>query len=163
MVIALSKRIYIDFSYLIMLAASFGAVIILGAVVAPVVFHSDKILVDITLGHYNSGVLMGEVFHRFSYWLYIVASGVVLYEAAMYKMGQRDAIAFASAVTVVFSSLMFSAVYSPKILSMQAIGVEATQSDTFQNIHMASELDFKILAVGLIVLFIRRLMLLRLS
>jgi uncharacterized protein DUF4149 len=146
-----------------MLAASFGAVIILGAVVAPVIFNSDKILVDMTLDHYNSGVLMGEVFHRFSYWLYVLATGVVIYEAVMYKMGQRDAITFASAVTVVFSSLMFSSVYSPKILSMQAIGEEATQSDTFANIHMASELDFKILAAALVVLFVRRLMLLRLS
>jgi len=159
----MSKRIYVDFSYLVMLAASFGAVIILGAVVAPVVFNSEKILVDIALDHYNSGIIMGEIFHRFSYWLYVVAVGVVIYEATMYKMGQRDAIAFASAVTVLFSSLMFSAVYSPKILAMQAIGAEATQSDTFANIHKASELDFKILAIALIVLFIRRLMLLRLS
>ncbi|WP_373036755.1 DUF4149 domain-containing protein [Sulfurimonas sp.] len=157
------KRIYIDFSYLIMLAASFGAVIVLGVIVAPVVFHSDKILVDTILDHYNSGIIMGEVFHRFSYWLYVVAVSVSIYEAAMYKIGQRDAVAFASAVTVVFSSLMFSAVYSPKILSMQAIGLEATQSDTFKNIHIASELDFKILAVGLLVLFVRRLMLLRIS
>lgn len=146
-----------------MLAASFGAVIVLGAVVAPVIFNSDKILVDISLDHYNSGIIMGEVFHRFSYWLYVVASVVLIYEAAMYKMGQRDAIAFASAVTIVFSSLMFSAVYSPKILAMQAIGLEATQSDTFANIHMASELDFKILAIGLVILFVRRLMLLRIS
>lgn len=146
-----------------MLAASFGAVIVLGVIVAPVVFHSDKILVDTILDHYNSGIIMGEVFHRFSYWLYVVAVSVSLYEAAMYKTGQRDAVAFASAVTVVFSSLMFSAVYSPKILSMQAIGLEATQSDTFKNIHIASELDFKILAVGLLVLFVRRLMLLRIS
>jgi len=106
---------------------------------------------------------MGEIFHRFSYWIYFVATVVIVYEAVMYKLGQRDAIAFGSAITVVFSSLMFSAVYSPKILSMQAIGVEATQSDTFRNVHLASELDFKILAVGLIVLFIRRLLLLRLA
>lgn len=146
-----------------MLAASFGAVIVLGAVVAPVIFNSDKILVDISLDHFNSGIIMGEIFHRFSYWLYIVASVVIFYEATMYKMGQRDAIAFASAVTVIFSALMFSAVYSPKILAMQAIGLEATQSDTFANIHMASEIDFKILAIGLIILFVRRLMLLRIS
>jgi len=163
MVVALRKRIYVDFGYLIMLAASFGAVIVLGAVVAPVVFNPNQILVDISLDHYNSGIIMGEVFHRFSYWLYILASGVLLYEAVMYKMGQRDAIAFGSAATVVFSALMFSSVYSPKILAMQAIGVEATQSTTFANIHMASELDFKILAVALLVLFVRRLMLLRLS
>jgi cytochrome c oxidase assembly factor CtaG len=160
---ALRKSIYIDFSYLIILAASFGAVIVLGAVVAPVIFHSDKILLSITLDHYNAGIIMGEIFHRFSYWLYFVAAFVVVYEIVKYKMGQRDALTLASAITVVFSSLMFSAVYSPKILSMQAIGVEATQSDTFSNIHIASEIDFKILALSLIVLFVRRLMLLRVS
>ena len=68
---------------------------------------------------------------------------------------------FLSAVTALFSGLMFSAVYAPKILSMQALGMEATQSDTFQNIHIASELDFKILAVSLLILFVRRLMLLK--
>jgi len=56
---------------------------------------------------------------------------------------------------------MFSSVYVPKILSMQALGREATQSDTFENVHIASEIDFKILAVALLVLFIRRLMILR--
>jgi hypothetical protein len=157
----LSKRIYLDFSYLVMLAATFGAVLVLGAVVAPIVFHSDEILVDMLMDNYNAGIIMGQIFYKFSYWIYFVAFGVVVYEAAMYKTGQRDAISFASAVTVIFSSLMFSGVYAPKILAMQALGVEATQSDTFQNIHMASEIDFKILAVSLVILFVRRLMLLR--
>ncbi len=157
----MSKKIYIDFSYFIILAATFGGVIVLGAFVAPVIFHTDKILVGMLMDHYNAGIIMGEIFHRFSYWIYFVALFVVVYEAAIYKTGQRDAISFASAVTVVFSSLMFSAVYSPKILAMQALGAEATRSDTFSNIHIASEIDFKILAVSLIVLFVRRLMLLR--
>ena len=156
----MSKRIYIDFGYLIVLAATFGAAIVLGVLVAPVVFHANNILVDMSMDHYNSGIVMGEVFHRFSYWLYFVTIAVVMYESALYKMGKRDAIAFGAAVSVVFSSLMFSSVYSPKILDMQAIGPEATQSDTFANIHLASEIDFKILAVGLIILFVRRLMLL---
>ncbi|WP_324172859.1 DUF4149 domain-containing protein [Sulfurimonas sp.] len=157
----MSKKIYIDFSYLIILAASFGAVIVLGAIVAPVIFNPNKHLVDITLDHYNSGIIMSEVFHRFSYWTYFIAGMVVLYEGYMYKIGKRDSIILASSVSVVFSSLMFSNIYIPKILSMQAVGVEATQSVTFENIHKASELDFKILAVALLVLFIRRLMLLR--
>jgi len=157
----LSKRIYIDFSYLVILAATFGAVLVLGAFVAPVIFNTDEILVDMLMDKYNAGIIMGEIFHRFSYWIYGVAVFVVLYEAAQYKTGQRDAIAFASALTAIFSSLMFSAVYAPKILAMQALGTEATQSDTFANIHIASEIDFKILAVALLVLFVRRLMLLR--
>ncbi len=159
----MSKKIYIDFGYLIILAATFGSVLVLGAVVAPIVFHTDRILVDMILDNYNAGIIMGEIFHRFSYWLYFVAFAVLVYEASKYKTGQRDAIVFASAITVVFSSLMFSGVYAPRILAMQALGVEATQSDTFENIHIASEIDFKLLAIALLVLFVRRLMLLQRS
>jgi len=159
----LSKRIYIDFSYLIILASTLGAVLVLGVVVAPVVFHTDTMTVDLLIDHYNAGIIMGEIFHRFSYWIYFISFFVIVYEAIWYKMGQRDAIAFGASFSVVFTSLMFSAVYSPKILAMQELGMEATKSDTFQNIHIASEIDFKILAVALLVLFVRRLMLLRLK
>ena len=159
----MKRNIYLDFSYLLILAASFGAVIVLGAIVAPVIFHSDTFLVGMLIDHYNDGIIMGEIFRRFSYWVYFLAAYVALYEVYMYKNGQRDAILFGAAVTVLFSSLMFAAVYSPKILAMQKLGREATQSDTFQNIHIASELDFKLLALALLVLFIRRLMLLRIN
>lgn len=159
----MKKNIYIDFAYLITLAATFGAVVVLGAVAAPTIFHSEKILHYAVLDSYNAGIIMGEIFHRFSYWIYFLAFFVTVYELIMYKKGQRDAIIFASSVTVVFSSLMFSAIYSPKIIAMQRLGAEAAQSDTFKNIHLASELDFKILAAALFILFIRRLMLLKLS
>ncbi|MDA7817684.1 DUF4149 domain-containing protein [Sulfurimonas sp.] len=156
-------KIYIDFTYLILLAASFGGIIVLGAFVAPVIFHTDRLFSDVVLGYYNSGMIMGEIFHRFSYWVYVLAFSVMVYEAVMYKMGHRDTIAIISAFVVSFTSLMYSGVYAPKILAMQELGVEATLSDTFKNVHVASEIDFKILAVALIVLFVRRLMLLRLS
>ena len=159
----MKRNIYLDFSYLLVLASTFGAVIVLGAFVAPVVFHTDKILVGMLMDHYNAGIIMGEIFHRFSYWIYFLTFFVAVYEVIMYKKGQRDAITFAAVVTVTFSALMFSAVYAPKILAMQALGAEATRSDTFSNIHIASEVDFKILAIALAVLFIRRLMLLRIS
>jgi hypothetical protein len=115
------------------------------------------------IDHYNMGMLMGEIFRRFAYWAYFLAAFIAFYEAYMYKRGQRDAILFGAAVTAIFSALMFAAVYVPKILLMQAIGKEATQSDTFANIHIASEIDFKLLAVALVVLFVRRLMLLRID
>ena len=157
------RNIYFDFGYLLVLASSFGGVMVLGAFVAPVVFHTDRILVGMLIDHYNAGIIMGEIFRRFAYWIYFLAFFVALYEVVMYKMGQRDTILFVSSVVVIFSSLMFSSVYTPKILAMQALGAEATRSDTFANIHIASEIDFKILAVALIVLFVRRLMLLQLS
>jgi len=157
----MKRNIYIDFSYFIMLAATFGAVIVLGAFVAPVIFHTDKILAGVLLDHYNAGIIMGEIFRRFSYWVYVLVLFVAFYETMQYKMGQRDAVAFGASVTIIFSSLMFSSIYVPKILEMQSMGVEATQSDTFENVHIASEIDFKLLAVALLVLFVRRLMLLK--
>jgi len=159
----LKRNIYLDFSYLLVIAASFGAVIVLGAIVAPVIFHSDRYLIGTLIDHYNMGMIMGEIFRRFAYWAYFLAAYIVLYEVYMYKMGKRDAVVFAAAVTALFSSLMFAAIYVPKILLMQSMGKEATQSDTFANIHIASEIDFKLLAIALMVLFIRRLMLLRID
>jgi len=157
----LKKNIYFDFAYFILLAATFGAILVLGAFVAPVVFHTDTMTVNLLIDNYNAGIIMGEIFHRFSYWINFLVIFVVVYEGLAYKMGQRDAISFGSAVIVVFTALLYSSIYVPKILSMQALGAEATQSDTFENIHIASEIDFKILAIALIVLFVRRLLILR--
>jgi len=159
----MKRNIYLDFSYLLVLGMSLGAVLVLGAVVAPVVFHSDRYVVDMFIDHYNMGMIMGEIFRRFAYWTYFLAAYIAFYEAYMYKRGQRDATVFAAAATALFSSLMFAAVYVPKILLMQSMGKEATQSDTFANIHIASEIDFKLLAIALLVLFIRRLMILRID
>lgn len=159
----MKRNIYADFTYLLVLATTFGAVITLGALVAPVIFHNSSLGMEIIVDRYNAGIMMAEVFHRFSYWLYLVSFYVVIYELFMYKLGQRDKYVFFSATVVVFTSLMFSGVYSPKILAMQDLGREATQSDTFIAIHKASEIDFKILAVALLVLFIRRLMLMRIK
>ncbi|WP_428738393.1 DUF4149 domain-containing protein [Sulfurimonas sp.] len=159
----IKRNIYLDFSYLLVIAATLGAVLVLGALVAPVVFHNDNLLVGMLLDHYNSGIIMGEIFRRFSFWIYFVTAYVFVYEAMMYKKGQRDNIAIVSGFITMFTSLLFAAVYTPKILEMQKLGTEATQSDTFDNIHIASEIDFKILAVALFILFIRRLMLLRTS
>lgn len=157
----MKRNIYIDFGYLVILSATYGAVMVLGALVAPVIFNTNEITVALVIDNYNAGIIMGEIFHRFAYWTYLLAFVVLAYEGVMYKLGHRDKYIFFSATLVVFSSLMFSAVYSPRILEMQTMGAEATQSDTFANLHLASEIDFKILAVSLIVLFIRRLMLMK--
>ena len=159
----MKRNIYIDFSYFLILAASFGGVLVLGALVAPVIFHTDSLPVNILIDKYNAGIVMAEIFHRYSYWLYFVALFVFVYEAVAYKTAKRDAVILASSSLVIFASLMFSVVYAPKILSMQALGREATLSDTFVNIHLAAEIDFKLLAVSLCVLFIRRLMLLKID
>lgn len=153
-------KMYTDLSYLFLVAATFGAVMVLGIVVASVIFNTEN-LIEPALSHYYEGIIMSEIFRRFSYFAYFMAFVIFAYEGYKFKMMQRDNIAGASAFVAVFTLLMFSAVYVPKILALQAEGAVATQSDTFVALHSASEIDFKILAVALAVLFFRRVMLLR--
>lgn len=155
------NNIYVELAYLLFLGATLGAVLVLGIIVASVVFNSENYLPIALLDHYNEGILMGEIFHRFSYWVYALSFAVVIYEVLEYRALRRDVIAQIAVFAVVATSLMFSAVYSPKILEMQSKGVDATMSEEFDALHKASEIDFKILALALGVLFFRRVMLLR--
>ena len=152
---------YRDLSYLLLIGASLGAVLVLGVFTAPVVFHSEMLPLGVTLDNYQEGVIMSEIFRRFTYWAYLLAAVVAIYELYEFKMMRRDRIAGLSGFVTVSASLLFSAVYTPRILELQQQGADATMTETFASLHTASELDFKILAVALIVLFFRRVMLLR--
>ncbi|UFS63428.1 DUF4149 domain-containing protein [Sulfurimonas sp. HSL-3221] len=145
--------------YLMTVAATLGAVLILGIVVAPVIFHSASILPTELLGRYEEGMLMGEIFRRFGFWAYAMAVIILVFEGNEYRRQRRDKWAIMSALLAVATLLMFAAVYVPKILSMQAEGADATGSEAFASLHSASELDFKLLAVALILLFVRRMQL----
>lgn len=157
----MKTRLYIETSYLLMIAATFGAVMVLGIFVASTVFNTQLLFAMAPLDHYGEGVIMAEIFRKFGYWCNAAALAIVVFELYEYKMFRRDGIAQAAAFTSVVTLLLFSAVYTPKILEMQEQGAEATQSEAFANIHLASEIDFKILALALTVLFFRRIMLLR--
>ncbi len=143
--------------YLLFVAMTLGAVLVLGIFVTSVIFHSDTVLSNVLLDHYNEGQLMAEIFRRFTYWGYVMVGVIALFEVSEYKNGRRDNTAMISAFVAIATLLLFSAVYTPKILEIQAMGIEATQNDAFAALHSASEIDFKILAVALGVLFIRRM------
>ncbi|MEA3523095.1 MAG: DUF4149 domain-containing protein [Campylobacterota bacterium] len=145
-----NKQMIADTIYLMLIAATLGGVLILGVFVAPVVFNTTA------LERYEEGIIMADIFSRFTYWLYVMLVAIILYEGYEYKNFKRDRIIIASALMSIFTILMFNAVYTPKILEMQSLGEEATMSEEFSNIHIASEIDFKLLAIGLIVLFARR-------
>ena len=143
--------------YLLFIAMTLGAVLVLGIFVTSVIFHSDSVLSNVLLDHYNEGQLMAEIFRRFTYWGYVMIGVIAFFELTEYKNGRRDTMAMISAFVAIATLLLFSAVYTPKILEMQAMGIEATQSDAFAALHTASEIDFKILAVALGALFLRRM------
>jgi uncharacterized membrane protein len=151
----MNKKAIIDITYLLLLAMTAGAVLILGAFVAAVVFHSEAYLTLPLLSRYEEGKIMGEIFRRFTYWAYFMSVVIAVYEVSRYKVMQIDKISILSALGSLGTLLLFSAVYTPKILEYQARGESAIDA-SFEALHKASEIDFKILLVMLIILFSRR-------
>ena len=153
----MSVKQWIVVGYLLLIGMSLGAVLVLGVFVAATVFHSNQFLSTVMLTHYDQGLLMTEIFRRFAYFITFLALVVFVFEGNEYKRGRRDKIAMISAFFIIVTSLMFSGVYTPEIMALQDQGLEATQSEAFANLHMGSEIDFKLLALALAVMFIQRM------
>ena len=152
----MNKKAIIDVIYVMLLTMTAGAVLVLGAVVAAVVFHSESFLSIPILSRYEEGKIMGEIFLRFSYWAYFMTFVISLYEVSRYFVMQLDRVSILSAFLAVFTLMMFSGVYVPKIMEYQARG-ELAMDESFETLHKASELDSKLLLVALLVLASRRI------
>ena len=146
----------VDAIYLILLGVSIGGILTLGIIMTSTIFHSELYIGPI-LSHYQEGQIMAQGFDKFSYFLGFMAMVIFTYEAYSYKILQRDNIVMISTFVALSSIGLFIGVYTPKILEMQKLGEEATESISFQNLHLASELDFKILVLALIIMMFRRL------
>ena len=96
-------------------------------------------------------------FDKFNYFLGFMGIVIMAYESYSYKILQRDMTVMISTMVALSTIGLFIGVYTPKILEMQALGEKATQSEAFENLHLGSELDFKILVISLIVIMGRRL------
>lgn len=152
----MNKKAIVDVLYLLTLGMTVGAVFILGVFVAAVVFHSEVYLSIPLLSRYEEGKIMGEIFRRFTYWGYIMATIIAVYESARFKAMQIDKVSILSALGSIGTLLLFSGVYSPKMLEFQQQGELAMMNNSFESLHKASEIDFKIMLVMLLILFGRR-------
>ncbi len=141
-------------AYLIFLGATLGAIVYAGAVVAPVTFGSEKWLGGEVLSHYQEGLVMTQNFVRLGYWLTVMMIVVFLYEGYRFKMGEHGKLEQATAVSVLATAALFNYYYLPTILKYQSMGEQATRSKLFANAHIASEIDFKILAAAILVLMV---------
>ncbi|MCH9814048.1 MAG: DUF4149 domain-containing protein [Epsilonproteobacteria bacterium] len=143
--------------YLIILGITLGAGLYAGVVVAPVTFHSELYLGSEILSRFQEGLIMSENFARLGYLVTFTVLIVTLYEGYKYKMFQRDTTVSIAAFLVLTSGLLYAHYYIPQILEMQKEGESITTSSTFENLHYASELDFKLFALSLLVLLGRNL------
>jgi hypothetical protein len=141
--------IFLESFYILFLSATIGAILILGIFVAPTIFTTDLLTQN------ESGLLMTNIFVKTGYWLYILIFMIFAFEGYRYKNGKMDKIVLASGFVVIFTALLFTDFYTPQIIEMLVL--QETQTETFKNTHFASELDFKVLLVALLVLSFRRI------
>jgi hypothetical protein len=143
--------------YIVLLGITLGASIYAGAIVAPVIFHSELYLGSEFLSRFQEGLIMSENFLRLSYFVDITLLAIIFYEGYRFKSFERDTIGLLSAVTAVLSGLLYSHYYIPSILEMQKQGESVTKSKIFENNHFASELDFKLFTFAILILLIRNI------
>jgi hypothetical protein len=148
---------YITTLYIILLGIMLGAALYAGVVVAPSIFHSEVALGSELLSRFQEGLIMTVNFVKLSYLVNITILAVIFYEGYRFKSFERDGIALLSAVVVVLSGLLYAHYYIPQILEFQAEGEKITESKLFENTHFASELDFKLFAVALLILLVRNI------
>ncbi|BCD68237.1 DUF4149 domain-containing protein [Nitratiruptor sp. YY09-18] len=148
---------WIDIVYLILLGVGLGYVLTVGVFVAPVVFHANDYIGTNLLNHYQMGLIMTAIFLKGNYFLNTLAIIIILREAYAYKIFDRDKIVVPAAGTAVLMIFLFTLYYTKQIVSMQALGESIVNDPVFQNAHKASELDFQLLALSLLLLLARRL------
>ncbi len=147
----------ITIAYFILLGITIGAGLYAGAVVAPVVFHSEIYLGEELLSRFQEGLIMTENFVRLGYLVDFTMLIVALYEGFRYKNFDRDTVTSVSAFLVLSTGLLYVHYYMPQILEFQKEGEKVTESKLFENTHFASELDFKLFLAALTVLLARNL------
>ncbi|WP_104748390.1 DUF4149 domain-containing protein [Helicobacter cetorum] len=143
--------------YLLILGILCGSLIILGAIVAPVVFKASAILPELPMSAFESGKLMAQIFTRFNKFLEFVAVMVLAYEIISFIWGRRFWVHLVLGLTIGGLSLLFVFYYTPYILHAQQLGEVAIRSAEFTRMHSQSEWLFKELFILICVLFFGRL------
>ncbi|MGH2328095.1 DUF4149 domain-containing protein [Campylobacter taeniopygiae] len=142
---------------LFLLAAMIGIELILGIVVAPVIFYPQNFIGDGILSHYQSGILMTQIFIKMGYLLLIVSIINILFEIFSYFREKFNfKIKFSKLILsliILILSLVFVFYFTEQIISMQKLGEQATTSAEFTGIHSASEITLKIILVSQIFLY----------
>lgn len=143
-------------SYFLFLGAIIGIEFAAGALIAPVIFYPAQFLGDGVLTHFQSGILMTQVFLRFNIILLVFIFIAWGFEAYMYKIGKKDLWTFMLLICVSISAYMFVFYFTPFILEAQKNGAEATVTAEFAKMHKGSEYDMKALMMLQIALLFRR-------
>lgn len=145
--------------YLLSLGIIMGVEVAAGAFVAPVIFFPKHLLGEGVLSHFQSGVLMTEIFLRMNFLLFIISVLSVIFEASLWITKKNE---YKDRYALLFSAIAFAFMmafvyyYTPFIVDAQSQGDVATTSELFRNMHKQSEWVMKALMMIQVGLFLRR-------
>ena len=142
--------------YLFLIAALIGIEIALGAFVAPVVFFPQNFIGEGVLTHFQSGVLMTQIFLKYNYVLLAVSVFAFIFDAFGLK-GEECVHVRISAFALSFINLALALAFvfylTSYILQAQGLGEAATATDEFRSVHKTSEYVMKIMMLAQLFLF----------
>lgn len=143
--------------YLAVLGIAIGVEIAAGAFIAPVIFFPHKYLGDGVLTHFQSGILMTQVFLKMNLLIGFVALYSIIYEVQVFMIRKNDDLfSFIASVIAVILTGLFLFYYTPFIVHAQQLGSMETTTEAFATMHKQSEWVMKALMVTQFGLLIRR-------
>ncbi len=142
---------------LFLLAAMIGIELILGIVVAPVIFYPVNFIGEGVLSHFQSGLMMTQIFIKMGYLLIFVSIFNLLFEIYSFiKEDMKFQIKFSKlilSILILILSLAFILYFTNTIVELQNLGDQATKSQEFLSIHNASEVVIKIILLMQVFLY----------
>ena len=143
--------------YLMVLGIALGVEIAAGAFIAPVIFFPHKYLGEGVLSHFQSGILMTQVFLKMNLFIGIVALFGAIYEVQVWMMRKNeDLLSVGLALLALVATGLFIFYYTPFIVHAQQLGALETTTEAFAKMHKESELVMKFLMCVQLGLFFRR-------
>lgn len=134
--------------YQFLLASVVGIELILGIVVAPAIFFPKGL--DGVLTHFQSGLIMSEIFSKFSYVLLAVSGFCLLYDLLSSKGKYFRSIL---SIVIMILSAVFVFYFCSYILQAQGLGEHITNTPHFKEIHRWSEYTLKVILLLQCLLF----------
>jgi hypothetical protein len=143
--------------YLLLLGLCIGAEIAVGALSAPVIFYPDNLLGAGVLNHFQSGILMTQIFLKFNVLLMLCTLLVIGYEVYLYRIKKYDFISAVILFILLLGVLAFVLYFTPYIVEAQKLGAESTATTEFRSMHGWSEIVMKVILLSQVSLFFRRI------
>lgn len=144
-------------TYLLLLGICIGSEIAVGMLVAPVIFFPTSFLGEGVLNHYQSGILMTQVFLKFNVLLMLCMLLITAYEVYMYRIKKHDFVSAVILFIALLGSLAFVLYFTPYIVEAQKMGAEVTATTEFRSVHGWSEIVMKAILISQVSLFFRRI------